>query len=164
MEPGLCIDISLINVLYDIYIGGCFFAWDVYNGTDVPYGSDCSSDAVSGKMVQSSGPMNGTLNALIAETSGNIYRLKKVRMEGMMYSCSSFGVKLGGGIGSAVCGWLLEGGEFDGMASVQTQGALNMIQSMYVFIPVALSIVMAVLASMLNVEKANQKWDEEHRD
>ncbi len=111
-----------------------------------------------------SGPMNGTLNALIAETSGNIYRLKKVRMEGMMYSCSSFGVKLGGGIGSAVCGWLLEAGGFDGMASVQTQGALNMIQSMYVFIPVALSIVMAVLASMLNVEKANQKWDEEHRD
>lgn len=110
-----------------------------------------------------SGPMNATLNALIAEVCGYTYRMKKVQMEGMMFSCSSLGVKLGGGIGSAVCGWLLTAGGYDGMAQVQTQEALNMIQSMYVYIPVVLSLIMLALVAMLNVEKANKQWDETHK-
>lgn len=66
------------------------------------------------------GPLTGTLNALVAETSDYTWRTQKARIDGVMFSCSSIGVKLGGGIGSAVVGWMLKWGGYDGMAAVQS--------------------------------------------
>ena len=58
------------------------------------------------------GTLSGSLNALIAEASGYTTRTTGVHMDGMMYSCSSLGVKVGGGIGTAAVGWLLKLGGF----------------------------------------------------
>ena len=55
----------------------------------------------------------GTLNALIAEIRYT-FRTKGVHLDGMMFSCSSLGVKVGGGIGTAAVGWLLEAGGYVG--------------------------------------------------
>ena len=66
------------------------------------------------------GTLSGTLNALIAEISGYTYRTKGVRMDGTMFSCSSLGVKIGGGIGTAAVGWLLDLGGYIGTAAAQT--------------------------------------------
>lgn len=109
------------------------------------------------------GCMMGTLNALIAETSAYTTRKDKIHIEGTMFSCSSLGVKVGGGIGSAVAGMLLAVGGFNGKAAVQTASALNMITFMYVFIPFICLIVLTVLLYMLKVEKANKDWDEAHK-
>ena len=108
------------------------------------------------------GTLSGTLNALIAEISGYTYRTRGVRMDGTMFSCSSLGIKIGGGIGTAAVGWLLDLGGYVGKAVEQTSGALNMIFAMYIVIPVILSVVITVILGFLNVEKANRKWDEEH--
>lgn len=108
------------------------------------------------------GPLTGTLNALVAETSDYTWRTQKVRIDGMMFSCSSIGVKLGGGIGSAVVGWLLELGHFDGKAAVQPAGAVNMIFFMYTVLPLLFGVIMAILVYMMKVEKANKEWDEKH--
>ncbi len=108
------------------------------------------------------GPLTGTLNALVAETSDYTWRTQKVRIDGVMFSCSSIGVKLGGGIGSAVVGWLLALGGFDGKAAVQPTGAVNMIFFMYAVIPLLFGIVMAILVYLMKVEKANKEWDEKH--
>lgn len=108
------------------------------------------------------GPLTGTLNALVAETSDYTWRTQKKRIDGIMFSCSSIGVKLGGGIGSAIVGWLLELGGFDGQAEVQTAGAIKMIFSMYAVTPLVLGIVMAILIYFLKVEKANREWDKTH--
>lgn len=108
------------------------------------------------------GPMTGTLNALIAEASGYTWRTKKIHIDGTMFSCSSLGIKLGGGIGSAICGWLLALGGFDGLAEVQTPGALNMIFAMYIWIPIVIGVVQTVIVYALKVEKANQEWDAAH--
>lgn len=108
------------------------------------------------------GPMTGTLNALIAEASGYTWRTKKIHIDGTMFSCSSLGIKLGSGIGSAICGWLLALSGFDGLAEVQTQGALHMIFAMYVWIPVVISAVQTIIVYALKVEKANQEWDAAH--
>lgn len=108
------------------------------------------------------GPLTGTLNALVAETSDYTWRTQKVRIDGLMFSCSSIGVKLGGGIGSAIVGWLLAWGGFDGTAAVQSAGAVNMIFFMYAVTPVILGIVMAVLVYLLKVEQANRDWDKNH--
>lgn len=108
------------------------------------------------------GPLTGTLNALVAETSDYTYRTQKVRIDGVMFSCSSIGVKLGGGIGSAVVGWLLALGGFDGTVDVQPASAVNMIFFMYAVIPVIFGLIMALLIYLLKVEDANREWDKEH--
>ena len=109
------------------------------------------------------GPLTGTLNAWVAETSDYTWRTQKVRIDGLMFSCSSIGVKLGGGIGSAVVGWLLALGGFNGTAAVQSSGAINMIFFMYAVLPLIFGIAMAILVYLMKVEKANREWDEKHQ-
>lgn len=108
------------------------------------------------------GPLTGTLNAMVAETSDYTWRTQGVRIDGVMFSCSSIGVKLGGGIGSAVVGWLLALGGFNGTAEVQTAGAVNMIFFMYVVLPLIMGVLMAILVYLMKVEKANKEWDKAH--
>lgn len=108
------------------------------------------------------GTLSGTLNALIAEVSAYTYRVKKVHMEGMMFSCSSVGIKVGSGIGTAAVGWLLQLSGFNGTAEIQSQGAIDMIFGMYVTIPIIIGVVITILLAILKVEKANKKWDAEH--
>lgn len=108
------------------------------------------------------GSLTGTLNAMVAETSDYTYRTEKVRIDGVMFSCSSIGVKLGGGIGSAVVGWLLAWGGFDGTVEVQSASAVNTIFFMYAVIPVIFGLIMAILVYLLKVEDANREWDREH--
>ena len=107
------------------------------------------------------GTLTGTLNALIAEISGYTFRTKGVRIDGMMFSCSSLGVKVGGGIGTAAVGWLLAAGGYVGTAATQAKSALNMIFNMYITFPFLLGIVITVLLAFMSVEKANQKLDKE---
>lgn len=52
-------------------------------------------------------PLQGTINALIAEASEHTFLTQKKRIDGTMFSATSLGVKIGGGIGTALTGWLL---------------------------------------------------------
>ena len=108
------------------------------------------------------GPLVGSLNALISESSDYTYRTQKQRLDGMMFS-SSFGIKVGGGIGTAAAGWLLAAGGFDGQAAVQAASAVNMIKVSYAVVPFAVVVFMKLLVKALKVEKANKDWDAEHK-
>ena len=108
------------------------------------------------------GPLTGTLNALVAETSDYTWRTQKKRIDGVMFSCSSIGVKLGGGIGSAIVGWLLAWGGFNGQAAVQSASAVNTIFFMYAVTPVVFGLIMAVLIYFLKVEDAHRALDKKH--
>ena len=109
------------------------------------------------------GMLSGSLNALIAEISGYTTRTTGKRMDGMMFSCSSLGVKVGGGIGTAAVGWLLELGGFVGTATVQSESAITMIFNLYITFPVIMGVIITVLLAFLDVENANKKWDAEHK-
>ena len=74
-----------------------------------------------------------------------------------MYSCTSLGVKIGGGIGTALVGWLLEFSGYVGTSSVQPQSALSMMQFMYLWLPLIFDVLIMLILSRLNVEKANEK-------
>ena len=102
-------------------------------------------------------PLQGTLNALIAEASEYTYLTKNRRIDGVMYSCTSFGVKLGGGIGTALAGWLLAWSGYVGGADTQPESALQMISFMYLWIPAIILAIVAVVLSRLKVESANKK-------
>lgn len=52
-------------------------------------------------------PWQGDMGAVVASCSEYTYLTKHKHIDGTMYSCTSFGTKIGGGIGVALCGWLL---------------------------------------------------------
>lgn len=107
-------------------------------------------------------PMQGDLNALIAACSDYTYRTKGKRIDGTMYSCSSLGVKIGSGIGTALSGWLLAAGGYVANAAVQPESCINMLNFMYLWLPMILNLIITILLSRLTVEKANDEWDKEH--
>lgn len=78
-----------------------------------------------------------------------------------MYSCTSLGVKIGGGIGTALAGWLLAASGFVANAVVQSQSTINMLYVMYLWIPMIINLIITVLLSRLKVEAANKKLAEE---
>ena len=102
-------------------------------------------------------PLQGTLNALIAEASENTFMTKNKRIDGMMFSATSLGVKFGGGIGVAVTGWLLAASGYVGDSDVQPESALNMLQFMYLWMPAIVLGIVALVLSRLKVEQANKK-------
>ena len=62
-----------------------------------------------------------------------------------MYSCTSLGVKLGGGIGTAISGWLLAFSGYDRDAVMQPESCISMMQIMYLWIPMIISLIITVV-------------------
>ncbi|MDE6218864.1 MAG: glycoside-pentoside-hexuronide (GPH):cation symporter [Lachnospiraceae bacterium] len=103
------------------------------------------------------GPWQGDMNAVIASCSEYTYLTKHKRVDGTMYSCTSLGVKLGGGLGTAAAGWLLAASGFDGTAAVQTESCMRMLYFMYLWLPLIISLIITFVLSRMNVEKANDE-------
>ena len=103
------------------------------------------------------GPWQGDMNAVIASCSEYTYLTQGKRIDGTMYSCTSLGVKIGGGIGTAVCGWLLELSGYVGTNATQPQSALDMMQFMYLWLPLILDVLIMIVLSRMNVEAVNEK-------
>ena len=105
-------------------------------------------------------PLQGDLNALIAACSEYTFLTKGKRVDGTMYSCTSLGVKIGGGLGTAICGWLLEWSGYDGLAAVQSTSCLNMLHVMYLWIPMVINLLIVLLLMRMDVEKENRQLKE----
>lgn len=106
-----------------------------------------------------SSPLTGDLNALIASASDWTYKTSGHRVDGTMFSCSSLGIKVGSGIGSAAQGLLLAAGGYVNAAEVQPQSAINMLQFMYLWFPMISIIVIWLCLKNLKVEQANAELD-----
>lgn len=102
-------------------------------------------------------PLQGDLTALIAASSEYTYLTENKRIDGTMFSCSSFGTKLGGGIGTAMSGWLLAAGGYVADAAVQSASCINMLHFMYLWMPMIINFVIMLILSRLKVEKANEE-------
>ena len=103
-------------------------------------------------------PLQGDLNALIAACSEYTTMKTGYRLDGMMYSCSSLGIKVGGALGTAICGWLLDASGYIENAAVQTPATISMLQFLYLWAPAILCFAVMLLLSRLKVEKANKEF------
>lgn len=79
------------------------------------------------------------------------------RIDGLTYSAVSFGMKVGTGLGSAVIGWALAIGNYDGMAAAQPASAITAITALYCYIPLVLMVITMVVMYFTNVDKAIEK-------
>lgn len=102
-------------------------------------------------------PLQGTLNALIAEASEYTYLRSGRRIDGIMFSCTSLGVKVGGGVGTAMAGWLLAASGYVAKAAVQPASTISMLYFMYLWIPAIANAIILILLWRLDVEKANAR-------
>ncbi len=106
-------------------------------------------------------PLQGTLNAMIAEASEHTWLRTGKRIDGLMFSCTSLGVKVGGGIGTATAGWLLAASGYNGELSMQPDSAIQMLYVMYVWFPLIANALIFLLLTRLDVEKANARLREQ---
>ena len=102
-------------------------------------------------------PWQGDMGAVVASCSEYTWLTKGKHIDGTMYSCTSFGTKIGGGIGVALCGWLLDISGFVKTSAVQPTSCINMLYVMYLWIPMLLSLCITFIMSRMNVEGANEK-------
>lgn len=104
------------------------------------------------------GPWQGDMNAVIASCSEYTYLTKNKRIDGTMYSCTSLGVKIGGGLGTAIAGWMLDlSGFVNGNTAVQPDSCINMMYFMYLWIPFIIDLLITIILSFMNVEATNEK-------
>ncbi|MCI8416427.1 MAG: MFS transporter [Lachnospiraceae bacterium] len=103
------------------------------------------------------GPWQGDMNAVIASCSEYTYLTKHKRVDGTMYSCTSLGVKLGGGLGTAIAGWMLAISGFEGTLAVQPKSCIQMLYFMYLWVPLIISLLITLVLSRMNVEETNER-------
>lgn len=75
------------------------------------------------------------------------------RTEGLVNSASSFGFKVGNGLGSAMLGWILGLGGYLEEATVQSAGAILSINMLFIYIPVAAVVLQIVIMAFYKLDK-----------
>ncbi|MFC3927756.1 MFS transporter [Streptococcus caprae] len=68
-----------------------------------------------------------------------------IRTAGLANAASSFGSKVGSGLGGALLGWVMAAGGYDGSAAVQSASAISSVNVAYIYIPLAITIVSLVI-------------------
>ncbi len=76
-----------------------------------------------------------------------------IRSEGLVNSCTSFGMKVGIGVGSALGTWIIALGGYDGLAAEQTQTAINSIRFGFGYNGAIISLICLVLCFAMNIDK-----------
>ena len=94
-----------------------------------------------------------TIFAMIADTIEYGHWKTGTRVEGMLYSSTTFGAKVGMGIGSAIALAVLGATGYNGLAAVQVEPALNAIRSIYLLVPIPFAIVTPILYSRYQLDK-----------
>ncbi len=107
-------------------------------------------------------PVTGDINAVISAAAEYTVRTKGKHIEGAMFSCSSLGIKVGGGLGSAISGMLLAASGYVANAPQQAPSTINMLNFMYLWFPMISIVLISVIMYFLKVEKANADWDAAH--
>ena len=83
-----------------------------------------------------------------------------IRVEGLMFSSMSMGQKAGSGFTSAIMGAILSWAAFDGLkatAAEQTVEAIQVIKVFYLYVPIAIWMVMFLIAACYKLDKRYDK-------
>lgn len=76
-----------------------------------------------------------------------------VRSEGLVNSCTSFGMKVGIGLGSAAVTWILAFGGYEGTAAVQTASALSSIKFGFGYFNAICCVICFLILLFMNIDK-----------
>ncbi|PWC09708.1 hypothetical protein B4923_19120 [Brenneria roseae subsp. americana] len=71
-------------------------------------------------------------------------------MVGLVNSASSFGSKVGAGIGGAMMGWALSMGGYKAELDSQPASSIMTIHSLYIYIPLIVSIIVLIMTFFIS--------------
>lgn len=89
--------------------------------------------------------LTGTLFAMVADTIEYGQWKTGKRVEGMLYSSTTFGAKIGAGVGMAIAMGILGAAGYAGTEAVQTASAMTAIRGLYLYAPIPLMVAMPIL-------------------
>lgn len=100
-----------------------------------------------------SAALTGTLFAMVADTIEYGQWKTGKRVEGMLYSSTTFGAKIGAGVGMAVSMGILGAAGYVGTAAVQTESAMSAITGLYLYAPLPFMIAIPILYCFYKLDK-----------
>lgn len=98
-------------------------------------------------------PLMGVVFSFIADSVEYGQYKTHLRLEGLIYSAASVGSKLGGGLMSAGFGWIMDWAGYEGMAATQVASATNAINGLFIWGPVIVWGIVAVILLFHHLEK-----------
>ena len=108
-----------------------------------------------------SATLSGSMFAMIADTIEYGHWKTGTRVEGMLYSSTTFGAKVGAGVGGAVALAVIGAAGYDGLAAVQAPAALEAIKVLYLIVPIPFVIIIPILYACYKLDKIYPKVMEE---
>ena len=131
---------------YLLQIGGLVLI--IFNPASVPV-------VIIGSVIKGLGgiPHTAGLFAMVADVVDYGEWKTNIRIDGLTYSATSFGMKVGTGIGSALVGWILAFGKYDGSAAVQSASAILSMKVLYIYLPIGLYILGFIALLFSNIDK-----------
>lgn len=102
-------------------------------------------------------PNSAGIYAMVADVADYGEWKTGVRNEGVTYSATSFGMKVGTGIGSAIVGWGLALGNYVGTEAVKTASALESIKALYTYVPLIITAIGLIVLLNANLDKIYPK-------
>ena len=98
-------------------------------------------------------PHNAGLFAMVADVIDYGEWKTGVRLDGLTNSVTSFGMKVGAGLGSAIVGWGLAWAAYDGALGAQTAATISGIKTVFTIVPVVLIVAGAIALFFCNLDK-----------
>lgn len=106
-------------------------------------------------------PHTAGLFALVADVVDYGEWKSGERIDGLTYSATSFGMKVGTGLGSAIVGWGLAWGGYNATLAQQTESTLFAIKALFTYVPLVLFVVGAIILLFANLDKIYPKIEKD---
>ena len=98
-------------------------------------------------------PSSAAMFALVADVVDFGEWKTGVRLDGMTYAAATAGQNFGAGLGTALVGWILAAGAYNGALEVQAQSALNAEVFLMLWLPLIITVALGVIVYFLNIDK-----------
>lgn len=98
-------------------------------------------------------PHNAGLFAMVADVIDYGEWKTGVRLDGLTNSATSFGMKVGAGLGSALVGWGLAWAAYDGTLAAQTASTITGIKMVFTIVPAVLIVIGLITLFFCNLDK-----------
>lgn len=98
-------------------------------------------------------PLMATLFAMMADSIEYGHWKTGVRIEGTLYSATTFGAKVGGGVGMVVATTVLGMAGYNGALAVQSESAITAISNLYIYAPIIFLVILPILYCFYKLDK-----------
>lgn len=98
-------------------------------------------------------PLMATLFAMMADSIEYGQWKTGVRIEGTLYSATTFGAKIGGGVGMVVATTVLGMAGYNGALAVQSEATLAAISGLYIYVPIIFMVILPILYYFYKLDK-----------